>query len=455
MIKKPEDAAVQSLGELGALVRAARLRAGLSRSRVARLAGVSESTLKNVEAGRHHFTAATLRGLLGVAALDLPQEIFGALLPDVRGPDDGLNACLAPGFQPLELYRQMTQVLAGAGGHLEQTFAYLDTASAADWCALAAQEDYAKVLDSPAGALGDHAGQQHQGQSDHDGPEGRGPYALARVARAVAAQVGAASLDVLLLGPGDGRLEAQLMVALARRLVSARGRCFLLDISQPLLSAAYQALALALAPFPALIPIAIQGDFHRLPQYTRILAVPPGPAPRRQLVCLLGGTFGNLDHEVRFLRDSLCAFAAGSLLLLDYSHVFGEDEAQIQAADPWLRPGAGLRWREEVATFLSGPLRRYCPGAEQVDLATRLCTAGLSIPGSYAIEVEATVHGRAAPRRAPPPLRRFHVFRLKRYRPAAVAATLDQLGWTLVSAVPYGHEAGYPGTLALFLRREG
>lgn len=410
---------------LGALVRQARLRAGLSRSRVARLARLSESTLKNLEAGRHQVTSATLRALLAVEELALPKDLLGTLLPD-SPPEGGLNAWIAPGFHPIDLYRQMTLALSGAGGHLEQTFAYFDTASAADWCAIAAQEDYAKAQDA---------------------------MPLDRLAEDIAIQVGAAGLDLIALGPGDGRLETRLMGALARHLATPRGRFFLLDISQPLLGAAYQAAAAALAPFPAITPIAIQGDFHKLPQYTQILAPPLSTPPRRQLVAMLGGTFGNLDHEVRFLRDTLCGFGPGSLLLLDYPHVFGRSEEEIERRDPWLQPDQALRWQGAVASFLAGPLKRYCPAADLVELRAQRCAAGLSIAGSYAVEVIATVHARPQPRRAPPPPRRFSVFRLKRYAPEQVIAALRELGWDHVSGLAYGHDVGYVRTMSLFARR--
>ena len=353
------------------------------------------------------------------------QDLFGALSPSTAPPSGALNAWIAPGFHPIELHRQMTRALAGAGGHLEQTFAYFDTASAADWCAIAAQEDYARTQDA---------------------------MPLDRVTEDIAIQVGEASLDLIALGPGEGRLETRLMSTLARHLRTPRGRCFLLDISQPLLGTAYQAAAAALAPFPQLTPIALQGDFHQLPQYSPILTPPLAVPPRRQLLCMVGGTFGNLDHEARFLQDTLCGFGPGCLLLLDYPHVFGHSEDEIQRRDPWLQPDQALRWQGAVASFLTGPLRRYCPDAERIELRAQRSTTGLSIPGSYAIEVIATVHSGS--RQAPAP-RRFSVFRLKRYHPPQLIAALKELGWDHISGVPYGQDVGYVRTMSLFCRRAG
>lgn len=408
---------------LGQAIRKARHQAGLSRGRLAQLAGLSESTLKNVETGRHQLSAATIKHLLQVKALGLAPEIFVGLV--AARPPVPLNAWIAPGFNPIELHRQMSQALAGAGGHLEQTYAYLDPASAADWCAISSDEDYTQTQDA---------------------------MPLDRVAEDLALQIRAASVDVIALGPGDGHLETRLMVALARRLANPGGRFFLLDISQPLLGAAYQYAADALAgAYPGISPIAIQGDFYRLPQYTQILYVPAG-VERRQVVCVLGGTFGNLDHEVRFIRDALCGFGAGTLLLLDYPQVFGTSDEEIHQRDPWLSGGV-LRWRGRVEDFLTGPLRRYCPGADQIDLSAQLITRGLAIEGSYAVDVIAKVRSANGGGLQPRPERRFSVFRLKRYAPDKVIQALQGLGWDQVSGFHYGQQVGYIRTMSLFLRQ--
>ena len=52
------------------------------------------------------------------------------------------NCWLAPEFDALKLHREMTMLLNGRGGHIEQTFLYLDHHSAAAWCAIAEQDAY-------------------------------------------------------------------------------------------------------------------------------------------------------------------------------------------------------------------------------------------------------------------------------------------------------------------------
>lgn len=397
--------------DLAQRLRLARTTAGLSRARLAELTGLSESTLKNAESGRHALSTATYRALLRVPQLNL------AAPPSP--PTASLNAWIAPGFHPIELYRSMARTLSGAGGHLEQTYAYFDHASAAAWCAIASQPDYALA----------HAS-----------------LPIEAMAEAIAARLGGAPLDLVALGPGDGRLEIRLAAAIAARLRQPVGRLFLLDISQPLLSAAYQLAADSLGPsFPALTPIAVQGDFHHLPEYSQLYL----PRHRHPVVCLLGGTFSNLDHEVRFVRDSLCGFPEGSLLLIDYPGLFGESDAEIQRCDPWLSDTSPLSWRARAADFLTGPLRRYCPQSGDITLSAQLERSGAAIAGSYAVEVLARVAplgGSAAPERI------FRVFRLKRYRTEPVLAALQALGWSHQCSAAFGQDAGYPRTLSLFQR---
>jgi hypothetical protein len=240
------------------------------------------------------------------------------------------NAWYAPGFAPIDEFRRMLQVLHGQGGAVEQTHLYLDLPSAADWLQIVCHPDYADV---------------------------QRVLPLPRAAQAVHHAVGERGIDVIALGPGTGHLETRLVGLLAAKLQHPAIRYYLLDISQPLLAEAYRHAADTLGNFAGISPIAVQGDFHRLPQLGQILYSAPA-APRRRVVCMLGGTFANLDNEVRFLRDSLCGFGPGTLLLLDYPMPFApvDQPDEIRRKDPWLsgtgkpRPGAS-------ASCPSGPAR--------------------------------------------------------------------------------------------------
>jgi hypothetical protein len=144
-------------------------------------------------------------------------------------------------------------------------------------------------------------------------------------------------MDVIALGPGTGHLETRLVGLIAAQLQHPAIRFYLLDVSQPLLAEAYRHAADTLGAYAGISPIAVLGDFHRLPQFGQILYSVPA-APRRQIICMLGGTFANLDNELRFLRDSLCGFGPGSLLLLDYPCPFAplDHPDEIRRLDPWL-----------------------------------------------------------------------------------------------------------------------
>ena len=81
-----------------------------------------------------------------------------------------------------------------------------------------------------------------------------------------------------------------------------------------------------LASLPQVHIWALQGNFHHLPLYAALHR--PAAQPRR-LITLLGETLAHLDHELRFVQQSLADRHRGDLLLLIW---------------PWLRllcgPGA-------------------------------------------------------------------------------------------------------------------
>jgi transcriptional regulator with XRE-family HTH domain len=402
---------------LGTLIRAARERARLSRAALAKLCGLSEGTLKNVEAGKE-VTACTLRAILQVRELGLPEDLAPAYGADTVLP----NAWYAPGFAPIGEFRKMLQVLQGQGGLVEQSYLYFDHQSAADWAAISSQQDYADA---------------HR------------VMPLDRAALSIFHQVGERGLDVIALGPGTGHLETRLVALLAEQLRRPAIRYYLLDISQPLLAEAYRLAAHTLALFEGIVPIAVQGNFYSLPQFGQMLYSVPS-APRRQVVVLLGGTFANLENEARFIRDSLCGFSPGTLLLLDFPCTFApvDQPDEIRRKDPWLSgEGKPSAWRDRVMAFFSGPLRRYVPGFESADIRMELNLGDSPIAGSYSVEARARVQVSSGP------AREFSIFRIKRHEPVSLARMLREIGWNPMDGWPYGQEVGYPRTLYLFSKR--
>jgi hypothetical protein len=354
--------------------------------------------------------------LLGISELKLRwADIPGQPVPPLAETSDPpphaestgiasqLNCLLIPGSDSLPLIADLALFLNGAGGYVEQTHAYLDHYSAADYLALCQNSLAAATMRShmPLGELA----QQIAATSDH------------------------APLQFLALGAGDGHQESLLAAHLMEASAPSIELC-LLDISQPLLSCAYRHAADRLAPMPQVKVWAIQGNFHHLPLYTELLR-PLTRRRSRRLITMLGGTLANLDHEPRFLRQSLLACEADDLLLLDVPLVRAscEEPLQIKARDRLFAGGVPAPY----ATWLGGPIWRHCKDVEQVDFHWRLETR-CPVPGSYALHAVATVQSsRCADRH-------FSVFRVARYDPAQLAECLSELGWNEVGAIPYEGE---------------
>ncbi len=410
----------------GRMLRQRRKAANLSRLELARLAGISESTIKNLETGRRPPTAMVLARLMAVVELGLePSSAFWqhpSAEPDAdKGPT--LNCWLAPGFEPLKMLKELVMQVNGRGGHIEQSHMYLDHMSAACWCAIADQEDYAQAYSG---------------------------IPVDRAAAQILSCAGGAGLDVLSLGCGDGKLDVRLVQHLLGRVEHGDLRLYLLDISQPLLSVAYKHAADTLADRRGVSICAIQGNFHHLPRYTQLLYTPER-AHRRRVVTMFGGTFANLENEIFFIRNSLVGFATGDLLLLDMPLTFApvEQPDEIRRNDPRLKGGNGLGWQRKDEDFLTGPIRRYARDVTSVDLDVELDTTSCPVPGSYSVEVLARVKSATGGERE------FSVFRFKRYDALKLIKCLKQLGWDPVDGWRYGDDPrlSYPRLFYLFRRR--
>ncbi len=403
-------------------LRAAREAAHLTRPQLARRAGLSESSLKNFESGRCHPSPASLHLLQAVPELRL--QGFAPQAPDsLFWP----NCWLAPDFDPIKMARELELQVNGRGGHLDQTSLYLDPLSAACWCALAEEEGYLAA---------------------------RAEMPLDRAALQARHCAGPAALDVIGLGSGDAREEVRLVHHLVREPADPNHprdlRLFLLDISQPLLGAAYRHADSRLRPHGVAV-CAIQGDFHHLSRYTQLLRDPEG-RPRRRLVCLFGNTFANLHNEILFVRNSLIGFAPGDLLLLNVPLVCAPADRpdEILRRDPRLsgrlpQSLSGIQGRYEE--WLTGPIRRYGKGVHSVELSTHLDTAACPVPGSYAAEVRARVHLINGEERS------FSLIYLKRYDVQKLVECMQKEGWAPVDGWKYA-EQHHPRLLYLF-RKQG
>ena len=402
--------------QFGRLLRDKRNAAGLSRVQLARRAKLSDATVKFTETARHPPSRATLIRLIGVSELKLrwadvpghprPPSVETSdppLRAELTGLPSQLNCLLTPSADSLPLIADLAAFLNGAGGFVEQTHAYLDHHSAADYLALCQNSIAATTL--------------------------RSHMPLGELAKRIVAIGDRAQLQVLALGAGDGTQETQLVAHLMEAGAPSIELC-LLDISQPLLSCAYRHAAERLATAPHVKVWALQGNFHHLPLYTELYR---SPTRRRihRLFTMLGGTLAQLDHEPRFLRQTLLACEADDLLLLDVPLVSAscEEPLQIKARDRLFAGG----FPAPYATWLGGPIWRHCKEVERVDFHWRLETR-CPVPGSYALHAVATVKSSHCADR------QFSLFRIGRYGSTQLAECLSELGWDEVAMVVYGGE---------------
>lgn len=411
----------------GKLLRDKRNAAGLSRVQLARKAKLSDATIKFVETARHPPSRATLIRLLGVSELNLTwAAVPGSPREPAREPGgevveraddsrllDPFNCFLAPSYDPMALVAELARFLNGAGGYVEQTSAYLEHYSAAAYLALC---HHSLIL---AGL--------------------RSHLPLLEMAKRIVTTCGRGKLQVIALGAGDGISETNLVGHLIEAGAHYVELC-LLDISQPLLAGAYRHAIELLGNLPSVHVWGIQGNFHHLPLYT-VLHRPPARRHRR-LFTMLGGTLAHLDHEPRFLQQSLLDCQVDDLLLLDVPLAAAScnDTLEIKRRDRLFSQGVPAPY----AAWLGGPIWRHCQHIDRVDFHWNLETH-CPVPGSYALHAVATVKSS---QRAD---RQFSMFRFGRYDPSKLAECLRSLGWQEIGASVYGGEH----SLRLYCKRDG
>lgn len=396
------------LRALGRLIQHRRKAAKLSRAALAAQLGLSESTLKNLEAGRHRPGQSTFTRLLAVSKLGLRPDDLLLEQPSAGVPVGVvMNTYTSPFADPMKAVADLRERLQGEGGTLEQSALYLDHASAEAWYQVANQPAYAqrrelRHLPDLAGVL-----------IERTGPRG---------------------LDIIGLGCGDGHKEARLAQLLCTGCPPPSLRLFLLDVSQPLLGHAFKT---ASHFAPGVSTFAIGGDFHRLPFFLGSLMERLGS--RRRLLCFFGGTFGNLDNEVKFVRHNLQGLEPGDLLLLHVARCFApaDQPTAVLRLDPQLNGATPADLRDLERQWLTGPVERYGRKVGEplpiLEVESRLEPAAAVVPGSYAIEKAVLVrdHDTAKPRR-------FVMTYVKRYDPDGLSACLEEMGWRPV--VVYDHD---------------
>ena len=410
-----EDIATRPFGDV---LRQHRDEAGLTQEQLADYAGVSLSLLRKLEQGSKEPSRSSVLALCSVPDLKLvPQEI--TTLPAVREVSHRLapNWYISPGFDSVSMLTDLSNQINGGGGALEQTYVYLDHQSALDWIHLCNEPKYL---------------QSWRDSFPHED-------AAARIREVL----GQASLDVIALGPGDGRTEVQLVRSLLAESDRANIRFYLLDASQPLLSRAFRHASDSFDDRPGIFVCGIQGNFHHLPRYMQ-LHYTPARSHRRRIYTLIGFTIGNLDHEPQFFRHALSGAVPGDLLLFDvqYSQTDSLDPKEIRRRDPAFAAPVD----EGVQRFLAGPIRRYCREAQHVSFSLGLDT-DRPLPGSYGIQFLAKVQllgGQS---------KEFCMWQARRYQPQSLVDCLRGLGWQHVGLMPFRGSKTRPRGVFLFQKQ--
>ena len=402
----------------GDVLRQHRNEAGLTQQQLADFSGLSLSSIRKLEQGDNQPTRTTLLGLCSVPELKLiPDEV--TTLPAVKEYSNHLapNWYVSPGFDSVSMMADLGQQINGSGGSIEQTYVYLDPKSALDWIALANSPSYVAANRESL------------------------PYGAA--AKRLREVVGSVGLDLIALGPGDGKSEVRLVQHINGECDRPNLRFYLLDASQPLLSRAFKHAVDTFSDEPGIFVCGIQGNFHHLPRYTQ-LHYTPARSHRRRVYMMLGNTIGNIENEPQFFQCAFSGAAPGDLLMFDVDYAFtnSDDPAEIRRKDPALQkpiPDGHQRW-------LGGPIQRYCQDEQGFTFSFRLDT-NRPLIGSYGLQFIATVNlpGKRT--------KEFCMHQVRRYDPSSLIRCLRGFGWEQVGLFPFTGSETRPRGLLMFQKQ--
>lgn len=399
---------------LGLRLSAKRIAAKMQQKELASRLDVSTQTIRNIEAAEKRPSQHLLLKILDITELNLS---IGDLIGEKENADLTLTSWLAPQYDPTKMLGDLVTKLNGTGDTLEQSTAYLDPRSAADWL------DFSL---SP-GMLTMYAR----------------TTPLQEAAALITKNSGRGSFEICCLGSGDARKESTFVGYCAEQLQkSSRIRLYLLDISHSLLTEGYNHAKSALSKHNLNVS-ALHGNFHDLSRYPLFDHNPTAHGGNR-VITMLGNTLANLDNEVRFFRDTLSACSLGDYFIADFSvaPVLTDDPEEIKRTDPVLNAPIS----QARANWLGGPLRRYCKDLQDIEWSMELDT-NCTVRGSYEYLYVAKVSVLGKPSR------RFVVFRCKVYEPGALMSCLADLGWHCEFSSQYAESPRSRSVLAL-LRKQ-
>lgn len=372
--------------------------ARMHQKELAALLDVTTQTIRNLEIAARRPSRDLLFRLLAIPELKLQ-------ISDITGEENKPTliptSWLAPQYDPHKMLTDMAAMLNGSGDALEQTTAYLDSRSAADWLSISLSPAFLELYSNSV--------------------------PLRDAADLITTTLGRGMLDIYALGSGDGRRETTFTQYCLKNIPNASHlRLNLLDISHTLLMEGYNYAKRTLSKQGATV-LAMHGNFHDLSRYPLLETRKKGNSVR--VFTMLGNTLANLDNEVRFFRDTLSGCVAGDYFLADFTvaHAPADDPEAIRRTDPVLQtpvPASRANW-------LGGPLRRHCKDIADVEFSVELDTH-CTVRGSYEV-----IYVAKASMICGKPERRFVMFRCKLYDPTKLTECLDGLGWKLEALTPY------------------
>lgn len=414
----PEGAQGRPLS-FGETLRRHRDEAGMTQEQLAAYSGLSLSYIRKLEQGSKPPVRSAVLALCSVPDLKLnPAQV--TTLPALRETSNkhAPNWYVSPGFDSVQMLGELAQQINGGGGSLEQTYVYMDHKSASDWIQLCNTPGYVAAFRESM-------------------PHGE-------VAKRIRELLGNVGLDLIALGPGDGKSEVRLVQHILQESENPSIRFYLVDASQPLLSRSFKHAADTFGEDPGVFVCGIQGNFHHLPRYTQ-LHYTPARSHRRRVYVMLGNTIGNLDNELQFFQSAFAAAVPGDLLVFDvaYAVTTSTDPDEIKRADPVFSkpvPDGYQQW-------LAGPIRRYCRDAQDITFSFRL-DHNRPLAGSYGIQfiAEVGLPGRQT--------REFCMWQVRRYDPVSLVRCMSSLGWNQVGQIQFLGTKTRPGVF-LFQKQAG
>lgn len=339
-----------------------------------------------------------------------PQPTRSNISQSQQDKDMTFHLRVEPDISAIQMAKEFARVCnLPRGGTIEQAFLYFDPTNAAAWNDLCNQEDYCASFE---GGL----------SLDWAADLIKGHLADSRFNKK--------TIDILGIGCGDGRKEGKLIQALLDVDSSLKINCHLIDKSYPLLSVAHAHLDELFLHTGRVKVMEYQANFWRLPYISQLFDTEESEKNLR-IACMLGYTFGNLDGEIRFIRDSLSVLKPGDMFLVDAMLGFAaHDNADaIRHEDP--RLAVQTSWKKGVNNWLETVLRHNRKECGTVSFESILAPRTSPLPNTYTLEVFANVESSKQ-------TARFNMLRLHRYHQDSFIGTFMEEGLRRVGGKVFG-----------------